>query len=211
MNRFWSIYIVFIILGSCNAIPADSIILEGSMVGQYQFEVSEVCEVEHPNIVNLTLTGGVVGVNRDSSYYNCGIAERLMMAKCRILEQQHEEICHLDRTMMYDADMMGYDPQFGRYYCFLDTFAITFSLTLQSGNSVVTFTIVTETDFADPVSNSSETISESASFNYIVQTEYSYVLSLDAFSTTQYLAMFGIAVIVILAMTKILPEDRLKT
>ena len=211
LKKFLSISIMLILLGSLNTILAETTILEGSMVGKYQFEVSEKSDIERPNIVNLTLTGEIIGVNRESPYYNCGVAERLMAVKCRIPEQSYAQIHHLDRTMMYNSRYMDYDPNFGRWFCFLTASVFTFSITLQGEDSVVTFTIETETDFIDPASNSSQTVSESASFNYFVQTDYSYVLRLESFFTREYLAVFIIVIIFIVALTKILPEERAKT
>jgi hypothetical protein len=115
---------------------------------------------------------------------------------------------------MYSVRSQGpreYEPQFGRWYCFPIALVFTFSITLQNQDSVVTFSIETETDFIDPASNSSQTVCESTSFNYFVQTDYSYVLRLESFFTGEYLAVFIIVIIFIVAMTKILPEKRAKT
>ena len=179
------------------------------MVGYYQFEISETSDLEHQNIVNLTVLIGVNGANPGSPYYNCGVMERIATVICRIPEQSYMEKYQLDTPLMHSKLSNEYKPEVGRWYCFRTALLVTFSITLQRGENVVTFTVETETDLADSTPNSSRTttVTESASFNYYVKTGYTSKSILGSTSLEVYFIAVSITVVFIIASTKILPKE----
>ena len=207
MKKQWIIPIVILLLGSFFTIPAETTRLEGSMVGIYGFGVSESTDSIYPNTVNLTLTGGIDGINHESPYYNCGVTERLMTIKCQGPRQDQEEIRHLNKLLVFSISSDEYRPAYGQWYYFLIALVTTFTINLQNGDNEVTFTIETETDIIDFSTNSSEitSVNESVSFNYVVQTNYTNTLIRDLLPVGIFLTGVAATGIIIIAAAKIIP------
>jgi hypothetical protein len=178
------------------------------MVGYYDFEVSETSDLEHQNIVNLTVTISVTGANPGSPYYNCGMIERIAAVECRIPEQGYVETYQLGIPLMHSKLSNEYKPEVGRWFWFRTALLVTFPITLQRGENTVIFTVETETDLAESTANSSRTstASESIAFNYFVKTVYTSRSILRPFSLGIYFTAVSIAVVFIIASTKILPK-----
>jgi hypothetical protein len=203
--------VVILLLGNIAAVPAERRVLVGSMVGYYGVEITESKDQRNPNFVNLTLSLWVEGVNTESCYYNCGMSEKLTIAKCEIPDQGTEVIQHVDRALMYSVRVSGeYDRKLGKWYIFSDTFEVVFLITLQSPDTQVDFSLETETGFINysTLSNEVSTANESVSFDYEVKTKYLSNLNPDIMTAGVYFSGLGIS-IVIIAMTarKIIPEE----
>ena len=205
----WSVLIVILLLTGFSSTPVQRVILEGSMVGFYDFEVSETSDSEYQNIVNLTVTISVTGANPDSPYYNCGMIERIATVECRIPEQGYVDKHQLGTPLMHSKLSNEYKPEVGRWVWFRTALLVTFPITLQKGENTVIFTVETETDLADSTTNSTRTttVSESASFNYFVKTGYTSTSILGSFSLGAYFTAVSIAVVLVIASTKILPKE----
>jgi hypothetical protein len=210
MKKHWSISIVILILSSFTSTPAVTKNLVGTMVGHYEIGITEMTDQQNPNIVNVSLSIGVNGVNSGSPYYNCGMTERLTTVKCQIPEQDYEESHDLDRTLMYSILGGEYEPQYGRWYIFLILLLVEFTIDLQSRDTQVAFTLETETDIIDLSANSSEvaTMTESVSFIYRVHARYTNTMMSPTLLTSGA-SILGIGItvlLIVIAARRILPD-----
>ncbi len=199
---------MILLLGSFTTISSELSFFEGSMVGRYGCFVSETINLEHTNVVNLTLSIGVNGVNTESPYYNCGLTERMARIRCQIPVQNHEEIRQMDRPTMYSNLSDDDWDHYSQWYIFLLIWLVTFTITLRSQNTEVVFTLEAETDIIDLSTNSSEitTVSESASFNYLVQSHYTSTLAQDLMTVGIYLIGAGSIAVIIVMVVKLIPK-----
>jgi hypothetical protein len=180
------------------------------MVGHYQVFISEDSELRKPNDVNLSLTIGVTGVNSQSPHYDSGMSERLVRVSCNIPEQDFEESRLLNIIFMYSVLGGEYEPQYGRWYLFRTLLTVEFTIILLGLETQVTFTLETETDVTDLETNSSDhtTITESVSFDYRIQTNYTNTLMPTMLMTGGYISGIGITVFIIaMAAKRIVPDE----
>ena len=199
---------VVLLLGNFVALPAaESITLVGSMVGRYSVGLSEDPDQQRINVLDISLSIGAIGVNFNSLYYNCGIAERVASVTCKIPEQGYNVTHQLDTTLMYSV-LADYPHQYGRWFLFQNLILVDFTIRLQNWSTQIIFDLETETDIIDQSTNSSDTITGLVNFNYRVQARYTDTSIPMVAISGLYLSGVGITVVIItVGAKKIVPEE----